>query len=51
MDKNEQPSSDQQEPQKSRTFRNLFDMIRLLAGLAAAWYLLDWLMDLLMGPK
>jgi len=49
--KNRQPASDSPGPEKSRGLRNILDVILLLAGLAAAWFLMDLLMDWLMVGK
>ena len=51
MEKNGHTSSDPQDPKKSRGFRNILDAILLLAGLAAAWFLMDWVMDRLIGSR
>jgi hypothetical protein len=51
MEENGKISPEPPDPQKSRGFRNIWDMIRLLAGLAVAWFILDWLMDRLMGSN
>jgi hypothetical protein len=44
MDENGQSSPGPPDPKKSRGFRNILDAILLLAGLAAAWFVMDWLM-------
>jgi len=44
MEKKNQTQPDPHDPEKSRGLRNVLDVILLLAGLAAAWFLLEWLM-------
>jgi hypothetical protein len=51
MEVNGKTSPEQPAPKKSRGFRNIWDALRLLAGLAVAWFILDWLMDRLMGSR
>jgi hypothetical protein len=44
MAKNEQPLPEPPDPEKSSGFQNIMRMIILIAGLAGAWFLLEWLM-------
>jgi hypothetical protein len=45
MEKNNQIPSDSQDPEKDPGFRNIAKWIFLIAVLAAAWFLLDWLIN------
>jgi|AP12_2_1047962.scaffolds.fasta_scaffold733454_1 hypothetical protein len=45
MDENGQSSAGPQDPKQSRGLRNILDTVLLLAGLAAAWFVMDWLMN------
>lgn len=51
MEENGQASPGPPEPKKSRGLRNILDAILLLAGLAIAWFVMDRLMDWLMGAN
>jgi hypothetical protein len=43
--KDNQRPSEPQEPEKSHGLSNILRMIILVAGLAGAWLLLDWLIN------
>lgn len=45
MNKDNQIPSEPQESEKSHGFLNILKMIILVAILAGAWFLLDWLMN------
>jgi hypothetical protein len=45
VEKDNQHPSEPQEPEKSHGLSNILRMIILVAGLAGAWFLLDWLIN------
>jgi hypothetical protein len=45
VEKDNQRPSEPQEPEKSHGLSNILRMIILVAGLAGAWLLLDWLIN------
>jgi hypothetical protein len=45
VEKDNQRPSEPQEPEKSHGLSNILRMIILVAGLAGAWFLLDWLIN------
>jgi hypothetical protein len=45
MKKDNEAQSEPQDPEKSHGLLNILKMIILIAGLAGAWFLLDWLIS------